>query len=182
MKQSESFRILTPHLLLTPVSRDDFEDLAKFKADPQSFSHMLGGIRTPQQTQKELEKDLSFWQENALGMFTLRLRGMDVAKKAAFVGISGVHQRPDWSGFALRFAISPSFRGKGMGREAVLSTLDFIFKAGLPSIIALVREDNLPSRRILSSVGMSPCGIFIRKQVPMWIYEAKAPLDISSLK
>ncbi|QCE35234.1 GNAT family N-acetyltransferase [Acetobacteraceae bacterium] len=175
MKQSESFSILTPRLTLTKVSLNDLEDLSKFKADPQSFSHMLGGLRCFSETQEELEKDLLFWQENRVGMFTIRLRAeaLDIGD---FVGIVGVHQRPDWRGLALRFAISPSFRGKGIATEAVLSTLDFVFQMGLPSILALAREDNVASRRILSAVGMSARGIFIRKGVPMWIYQMNSPL------
>lgn len=176
MEQSESAGILTDRLSLAPVCADDFEDLAAFKSDPQSFSNMLGGLRTASETQEELAMDQLFWKQHGAGMFTVRLRYESLTAKGKFVGIAGVHQRPDWPGFALRFAIAPPFRGKGMGKEAASATLNFLFQAGISPIIAVVREDNLPSRFILESVGMSVRGIFMRKNVPMWLYEAVMPL------
>ena len=48
----------TARLVLTPVGGADLPDLIAIKADPRVFAVMLGGVRSPAQTQEELARDV----------------------------------------------------------------------------------------------------------------------------
>lgn len=161
--------IATARLALTPVAWGDLGELQALKADPRAFAMMLGGVRTKAQAARELAEDIRFWGAHGYGIWTVRLRG-----DAGFVGITGLAERPDGLGTALRFALWPGVRGSGLAREAARAALLFAHdKAGLERVVAVARADNFASRTVLGSIGMSQCGEFRRQEVPMLIYESR---------
>ncbi len=62
----------TARLVLTPVGGADLADLRAIKADPRVFAIMLGGVRSPQQTAKELADDIADWGANGFGTWAIR--------------------------------------------------------------------------------------------------------------
>jgi RimJ/RimL family protein N-acetyltransferase len=160
--------ITTARLTLRPVDWRDLPDLTALKSDPGVFAVMLGGVRTPAQTQADLATDLATWGKHGVGIWTVR----DAA--AAFAGIAGIMDRPDGRGLSLRFAIRPELRGKGIAREAAAAALrDALDRAGLPRVIAVTRASNTASRTVLGSIGMRECEAFARDGYPMLTYEAQ---------
>ncbi len=158
--------IRTARLTLTPVSGADLPDLIAIKSDPLVYAQMLGGLRTPWQTIDELTADTAFWAANSIGMFAIREDGF-------FQGTTGIHLRPDGRGLALRFAVWPEARGRGLAREAASAALRHAHdRIGIPRIIAIARGDNFGSRMVLGSIGMRPCDAFLRDSHPMLIYES----------
>jgi RimJ/RimL family protein N-acetyltransferase len=156
----------TARLVLTPVGGGDLGDLRAFKADPQVFAIMLGGVRSPRQTAEELANDIADWGANGFGTWAIRECGR-------FLGIAGLEWRPDGRGIALRFALWPEAQGRGLAREAAGAALRFGHQqAGLPRIIAVAREQNFASRMILGGIGMTQCGGFIQSGYRMVVYES----------
>jgi RimJ/RimL family protein N-acetyltransferase len=153
-------------MVLRPVSWADLPDLVALKADPLVFAIMLGGVRTPQRVQEELAEDVAFWGSHGTGMWSAREAGQ-------FVGIVGVMQRPDGRGLALRFALYPAVRGRGLAREAAAAALRFAHEAArIPRIVAVAREDNFASRMVLGSIGMRETEEFQRDGHRMLVYES----------
>ena len=84
-------------------------------------------------------------------------------------------ERQDGRGVALRFALWPECRGKGYAREAAAAALDFGHRAGLKRIIGVARETNLPSRAVLTQIGMKECGEFTYQGHRMLVFESVRP-------
>lgn len=153
------FRTLrTPRLVLTPVSGADLADLRAIKADPRVFAVMLGGVRNAAQTAEDLARDVIAWGAKGYGIWAVR----EIADHR-FVGITGLEERSDRRGIALRFAFWPDVHGRGVAREAAGAALRFGHEqSGLKRIVAVSRETNFASRTVLGSIGMVPCEEFVQ--------------------
>jgi RimJ/RimL family protein N-acetyltransferase len=138
----------TGRLLLAPYGWQELSALAALKADPRIWGQMLGGVRSLAQTAEDLVGELRFWASHGVGMWTARnLEGR-------LLGVTGLHERPDARGIALRFAFDPNCRGHGLAREAAGAVLQDAHRSGLTRVIAVTQEDNFASRRVLGGIGM----------------------------
>lgn len=136
------------------------------KADPLIYGQMLGGVRSRWQVVDELAEDRVYWAANGVGMFAIR-------EGSAFQGITGIHDRTDGRGKALRFAIWSGARGRGVAREAASAALRFAHDhAGLRRVVAVARAANFGSRMVLGAVGMRECDVFLRDGHMMLVYES----------
>nr|WP_230975557.1 GNAT family N-acetyltransferase [Acetobacter garciniae] len=158
----------TPRLVLQPVTWRDMEDMVRLKADSGAFGRMLGGVCTRQQAERDMADDIAFWACHRVGIFTIRENGR-------FVGMTGIHDRPDGRGFALRFALFPWASGRGLAREAASAALNFAHDAGLRKVLAVAAENNMASRTILGGIGMHVSDTFIRNGQTMMVYESDRP-------
>jgi len=163
------FRTLrTPRLLLTPVSGADLPDLRAIKADPRVFAVMLGGVRNAAQTAEDLARDVIAWGANGYGIWAVR----EIADHR-FAGITGLEDRSDRRGVALRFAFWPDVHGRGIAREAAGAALRFGHEhSGLKRIVAVARETNFASRTVLGAIGMVPCEEFVQDGHAMIMFES----------
>lgn len=161
--------VRTARLELTPVGWPDLPDLQALKADPRVFAVMLGGVRTAQRAAEELAEDIAFWAARGIGMWSVR----QIAD-GAFVGLVGIMERPDGLGMALRFALRPEARGRGLASEAAGAVLRFAHdRAGIARVVAVAREDNFASRLVLGGIGMVECDVFLREGHRMLVYESR---------
>ncbi|AOX17467.1 GNAT family N-acetyltransferase [Kozakia baliensis] len=157
-------QIRTQRLLLEPVSWRDMQDMVRLKTNAAAFGWMLGGVRSLQRVEDEMAEDLSFWAKRGVGIFVIREHGK-------FVGMTGLHERPDGRGLGLRFALLPEAAGRGIAREAAGAALRFALDTGVPRVIGVTREDNLASRIVLGSIGMHHTESFERDGYTMMVYE-----------
>ncbi len=156
-------------MVLAPVGWGDLSDIQAIKADPRVFAMMLGGVRAPVRAAEELAEDMAFWARHGYGMWTVR-----EARTGEFLGLTGLMERPDGRGVALRFALKPEVQGRGLAREAAGAVLRFGHEtAGLERIIAVARESNFASRTVLGGIGMVPCGGFIQSGHEMVVFESR---------
>ena len=147
-------------------SAADLPALIALKADPRVFAQMLGGVRSPWQTVAELASDIADWAQLNTGMFA-------IYEGARFQGMTGIQDRPDGRGLALRFAVWPEARGRGVAREAASAALRHAHdRAGVARIIAVARASNFGSRMVLGSIGMVECDAFLRDGHVMLVYES----------
>jgi RimJ/RimL family protein N-acetyltransferase len=131
---------------------------------------MLHGTRTPERAREELEDDMEFWLVRGYGTWAVYDRAT-----GDFLGITGLMERPDGRGVALRYALWPACRGKGFAREAARAALGFGFRRGLSRIIAVAWEENVASRQVLADIGMMECDSFTHRGRHMLVFEALAP-------
>jgi RimJ/RimL family protein N-acetyltransferase len=158
----------TGRLVLTPVSGADLADLRAIKADPRVFAVMLGGVRNAVETAEDLARDVGAWGRHGYGIWTVR-----EAADRRFVGITGLEERLDGRGIALRFAVWPEEQGRGFAREAAGAALRFGHdQGGLVRIVAAAREANFASRTVLGSIGMVPCEAFTQGGHAMILFES----------
>ena len=163
--------INTSRLLMRPVSALDLAHLIRLKSDPQVFAVMLGGIRTAAQTVDELATDIAFWGETGAGMWS-------AYERSTFQGLVGLHRRPDGLGIALRFAVWPEARGRGLAREAACAALRHAHDvAGIERILAVVRADNFGSHMVLGGIGMVEVGAYVSNGRIMLLYDSLRPRE-----
>ncbi len=159
-----------------PVNRADLSDLQALKADPRVFAVMLGGVRTPAQTEAELAADISFWGAQGCGIWAIH-GSREASAAQAFLGITGFMNRPDGRGIALRFALWPEAQGHGLAREAAAAALRFGHdRAGLRRVVAVARASNIASRTVLGGIGMAERDSFMRDGHRMILYESTSHL------
>ena len=163
----------TARLLLAPVAWADLADMVALKGNAGAFGMMLGGVRSRVQATDEMAADVAFWARRRIGIFTVREDGV-------FHGMTGLHDRPDGRGVALRFAIWPHVRGRGIAREAAAAALRFAHDQGERQIVAMARESNFASRTILGGIGMTVCDRFERDGYAMLAYESVRGETITS--
>ena len=162
-----SWTIHTGRLILTPVGWQDIGELCALKADPRVYAMMLGGVRTPIQVAAEMAEDNQFWARHGAGMWMVRTLDGEMA------GLTGVHERVDGRGIAIRFAFRPETQGKGMAREAAGAALRFAHdQAHIDRIVAVCRESNIGSRTVLGAIGMRECDEFTRDGNQMLMFES----------
>jgi RimJ/RimL family protein N-acetyltransferase len=160
--------IRTGRLVLTPVGGADLPELRSLKADPQVFAVMLGGVRNYAETAEDLARDVIAWGRHGFGMWAIR-----ETVNRRFAGITGLDDRPDGRGIALRFALWPEAQGRGLAREAAFAALRFGHEnAGLPRIVAVARESNFASRMVLGGIGMHEAETFEQRGYRMILYES----------
>ncbi|NKC32972.1 GNAT family N-acetyltransferase [Falsiroseomonas selenitidurans] len=167
---AEGNGITTPRLSLRPVAPENLPDLIALKGDEAAFGLMLHGTRTPERAREELEDDMEFWLVRGYGSWAVYER-----ETGQFLGITGLMERPDGRGIALRYALWPSCRGKGFAREAARAALAFGFRRGLARIIAVAWEANQASRDVACDIGMRECDEFQHRGRRMLVFEALAP-------
>ena len=146
MTANPAWRVTTARLLLEPVSWADRDDLIAMKTDPRAFAMMLGGVRTPEQATAELATEIAAWGAHGYGIWTIRGQSTN-----AFLGITGLEDRPDGRGIALRY-----------GHDRI----------SLSRIIAIARADNFAYRTVLGAIGMTESDSFSRNGVQMLVYES----------
>jgi len=162
--------VQTGRLVLSPVGWQDLADLQALKGDPRVYGQMLGGVRNPGQVAAELAQDIVFWAVRGVGMWLVRHE-----PGAAALGTTGLHERPDGRGIALRFAFCPEIRGHGLAREAAGAALRFAHdRARIERVVAVTREGNIASRTVLGAIGMRLCGTFDRDGSQMLLFESLA--------
>ncbi|MGG5888343.1 GNAT family N-acetyltransferase [Falsiroseomonas sp. HC035] len=172
---AEGNGITTPRLSLRPVAPENLPDLIALKADEDAFGLMLHGTRTPERTREELEDDMEFWLVRGYGTWAVYERAT-----GDFLGITGLMERPDGRGVALRFALWPACRGKGYAREAARAALAFGFRRGLAQIQAVAWEGNVASRQVLVDIGMVECDEFQHRGRRMLLFRALPPEELSA--
>ena len=162
-----SWTIRTGRLILTPVGWQDIGELCALKGDPLVYAAMLGGVRTPVQVAAELIEDAQFWVRHGCGMWTVR------DFEGGMAGLTGLHERVDGRGIAIRFAFRPETQGRGMAREAASAALRFAHeRAHVPRVVAVCRERNFGSRTVLGAIGMRECEEFMRDGERMLMFES----------
>lgn len=173
---TSQWRLTTGRLVLSPVGWEHIAAITALKADPLVYGQMLGGVRGPVLVARELAEDLAFWSRHRVGMWIAHpAAGSQAAtgNGGNAIGLTGLHDRTDGRGIALRFAFHPASRGQGLAREAAGAALRFAHdRAHLPRVVAVAKESNIASRTVLGAIGMRPCDTFDRAGEPMVMYES----------
>jgi RimJ/RimL family protein N-acetyltransferase len=165
---NDSRALRTGRLWLRPVGYADLPELVRLKGDPRVFAIMLGGVRLPEQVARELAEDIAFWGRHGAGMWAVRS-----AEDERFLGLVGLHGRPDGRGVALRFALHAAAQGRGYASEAAGAALRFAHeRAGLARVVAVARASNIGSRQVLGAIGMVLCESFLRDGEEVLLYES----------
>jgi RimJ/RimL family protein N-acetyltransferase len=162
--------ILTTRLRLTPLSADDFEELAAMYSDPEV---MLGssGAAVPRTREESLE-----WLNRTLassradfGRETFRV---DERESGAFLGRCGLRPNAHTPDTELAYAFVRSAWARGIATEAATAVLEWGSAAGVNRVVGCVLATNVASQRVLENVGMARIGERPIPEGTLLLYEA----------
>lgn len=113
------------------------------------------GVRTLEQARHHLETGpMASYREHGYGMYHLSL-----TQSGANVGIAGLVKRDELPSPDIGYAISEAYFGLGLATEACQAVMNHARETlGLPTVVGIVTEHNLASRRVLQKLGMEADG------------------------
>lgn len=163
--------LTTERLVLTPPSRQDWEDWARHQADPVCMHETA-----PQDEYTawgNLLAAAGSWSINGFGVFSIRLRD-----SGAWIGKCGPARPWGWPGIELGWSLLPAYHGKGYAREAAQAALDWVLTVpGVTGVVHTIRPDNLASQRIAIALGsrntgpLDPLPTGITEPNDLWVNE-----------
>jgi [ribosomal protein S5]-alanine N-acetyltransferase len=169
--------ILTTRLRLTPLSADDFEELAAMYSDPEV---MLGssGVAVPRTRAESID-----WLNRTLassradvGRQTFRVDGRDSGE---FLGRCGLRPDAHTTDTELAYAFARNAWGRGIATEAAKAALEWGSAAGVTRVVGCVLATNIASQRVLEKVGLARTGERPTGEGTLLLYEATLPVGSS---
>ncbi len=141
----------TKRLTLRPVQPEDAPAFEAFYGDADVMSIRKYGVLDPAVARTQLREMLRHWRTHGFGMWVVT-----DAATGAFAGECGLRWLEDRTDVELSYGLYPRFRGRGLATEAARAIVDYgIDVLELGRIVALSRDDNTGSHRILENLGMN---------------------------
>lgn len=142
----------TPRLLLRWFTADDAAFIVELLNDP-GWKRFIGerGVHNEDDARAWIAERLvaSYWKQG------FGLWAMQRLDDGALVGMCGLVKRDTLPGIDVGYALLPRYRGMGYVREGAGACLPYGAEVlGLEHILAITREDNTASIRVLESFGM----------------------------
>lgn len=147
----------TPRLRLRQLLASDASFIIELLNDPD-FIRNVGdrGVHTAADAQRYIESGpTASYARHGFGLYVIELRDT-----AAAAGLCGLLRRDTHPDVEIGFALLPRYRGKGYTLEAARAALRIgVETLQLTRIIAITAPDNVPSMRILETLGLKFAGL-----------------------
>ena len=136
--------------MLRPVSLADIAVFETFYANSEVMSIRKFGVLTASAALLQLQNMVSHWRTHGFGLWAVLRRDTET-----FAGECGLRWLEDGTAVELSYGLLPAHRGKGLATEATRAAIDHgVNQLGLAQIVALSRDDNVISHRVLEKLGM----------------------------
>ena len=172
-KSIETFS--TERLAAFKVTADDLEKFVIMHSDNDVMA-TLGGLRTTEQTQENLDWNLRQWRENGFGLWMFYLKDTN-----EWVGRGGL-RRVDVGGheeIELGYALMPQFWNQGLATEISKACIEIAFEViRLENIVSFTLTTNKASQRVMEKVGFQYERDIIHAELPHVLYRMKNPRKV----
>ncbi len=139
----------TERLTLRRMADGDLDAIYAMRSDPDVMRY----IREPQkraETANWIELVSSRWDTDGIGFCA-----MTIKETGDFAGWCGLWRLAESEEIEVGYAVAKRFWRRGYAVEAALRLLEYGFdELGLEKIVAVAREQNLASRRVMEKIGM----------------------------
>jgi [ribosomal protein S5]-alanine N-acetyltransferase len=140
----------TERLILRPMNETDIDAVYEMRRD----NEIMRFIREPVLNRDEAENWINLissrWAKDGIGFCSL------IEKRSGkFAGWCGLWELKESGETEVGYAIAGEFWGKGFASESAKAFLEYGFnKLNLEKIVAVAREENTASRRVMEKIGM----------------------------
>ena len=160
--------LATPRLVLAPWTDSDLAPFAALNADPEVM-HYLPKTLTAEESNALVDRLRGMWADHGYGMAAVRRR-----EDEAFIGMVGIQKvlnqgYPFAPAVEVGWRLAKAFWRQGYAGEAARAALAHGFDVlELDEIVAFTTINNLPSRAVMTSLGMThdPADDFLHPLLP----------------
>jgi len=166
--------IETRRLTLRPLDRGDLDAISDLLGDAEALEHW-GPPLDRAGAEAWIERNLARYEDVGFGRCAVLLR-----ETGELVGDCGLVPTSveDVAEVELGWNVTRAQRGRGIATEAAAAWRDHAFAAlGLPRIVSMIGERNLPSRRVAVKLGLRLERPALWDGGPMLMYSLARPLS-----
>jgi RimJ/RimL family protein N-acetyltransferase len=146
--------LTTERLILRPPLHEDFENWAKFCADPQTMTH-LGGVQKPNEAWRTMCMMRGAWEIRGFAMFSMIRRDT-----GEWIGRTGPWQPEGWPGTEVGWGVMREYAGQGFAREAAVASINWTFDVlGWDEVIHMISPENTASIALAERLGSVNQGV-----------------------
>ncbi|NCB63065.1 MAG: N-acetyltransferase [Clostridia bacterium] len=149
----------TERLMLRELTDDDFGDLCRILQDSEvmyAYEHAFPDA----EAHEWLERQIGRYRDWGFGLWAVILK-----KTGGLIGQCGVTMQ-DWEGRMVPevgYLFQKAHWHQGYAAEAAAACRDWAFRAlGVDEVYSIIRDNNLPSRRVAERNGMAVKGAFTK--------------------
>jgi RimJ/RimL family protein N-acetyltransferase len=158
---------MTARLLLRPLRDEDLDALAEV------YRHPLVMRWIGSHTREDVGREIALQREHqmSLGWSFWAVEDRSTARMIGDCGLQPLeHHGPE---VELGYDLHPDTWGRGLATEAARAVMDQAFgRLGIDRVMAVVKPDNVASRRVLEKAGLHRAGTRLAYGEPMLLYEA----------
>lgn len=161
----------TTHLIARKINSEDFTLLYKMNQNTKVMA-TLGGIRSKDETRKNLEWNLAQWQQNGIGLWFW----FEKTTKR-FVGRAGLRQVKvdDTEEVEVAYALMPEYWRKGLATEIAQACVEVAFEIlKLTKLVCFTLPTNKASQRVMEKLGFQYSKSITHAGLSHVLYELKA--------
>ncbi|WP_294506967.1 GNAT family N-acetyltransferase [uncultured Victivallis sp.] len=170
--------LTTPRLTLREIVREDRTDMAEILQDPEAmyaYEHAFSDA----EVDEWLERQFQRYREDGHGLWAVISR-----ESGAWLGMCGLTIQ--YVGNTRELEVGYLFKRKfwhhGYAREAAAGCRDYAFNVlGAHRLVACVRVNNAPSRRVAESLGMKIERIYVKHYYDMDMPHALYVLELPGI-
>jgi len=149
--------IETEHLLIKPYCMEDLEDLYKVYSDEKIMAYIPEGVMSYEWVKELIKWMVEYCYENNTPENIIKFGVSVVYKKTKKVigwcGLGSLDCKPE--DVEIFYGLSSEYWGQGLATEAAKAMLHYGFDIiGLNRIIAVVKLDNIASKKVIEKMGM----------------------------
>jgi len=164
----------TDRLYLRKMTWEDYPDLCRMLQNEEvmyAYEHAF----SDQEAREWLRRQLNRYEQYGFGLWAVLHRD-----SGAFIGQCGLTMQPTEDGEVLEvgYLFCKEFWHQGYATEAARACRDYAFqRLGAQEVFSIIRENNLPSRRVAERNGMQVRGTLVKQYygmtMPHLIYSVK---------
>lgn len=144
----------TDRLCLRRPTPDDADAVAQIQGDPATNAFNPSGPATAKQSAAMLTSWITDWDRDGIGYWMMSEQCGDPV-----LGVAGVRRTGDIEAghatYNLYYRLRPTAWGKGYAREAGAAAIEAAAAHDeTPIVLAVIRENNVPSARVAASLGL----------------------------
>src|SRR2546421_10842858 len=148
-------RLRTESLLLDPLAREDFSWLFALYADAEVMRYIGRGVRTEEESRRNLDWLVAHGERLPFGYWVLRERATGARLGGAVLMI-----RRDGAPAELGFMLARPAWGRGLGTEVARALVAHAFAdLSLPELQAFTAVENAASAAVLRKAGLKDAGL-----------------------
>jgi len=143
-------RLETERLLLERLRPEHRDELGRMHRDPQVMA-TLGGVRSPQETERVLAECDLHWEQHGFGLWAARIKVSGLFAGRGGLKHTSIGERDE---VEVAYALLPQHWGQGLATELAVASVrtgfDLLHR---PDLVCFTLTTNRASQRVMEKVG-----------------------------